>query len=346
MFAVPMRIVSIVCFCLVIFGATPAAGAAPRLQIRLDTGEAEAALTILDRQHNGLAIRAADWRRLFASEGYRRVRDRETAMRRSFEDDAMRAFLTAPEQVSRAPMLRQALEDWRDIALDEAADAAFAYLPAEASIRAVVYIVIKPRANSFVFGIPDDPGIFLSLNPAQSRAVTQNTIAHEMHHIGFGTACPPADVAPREEPTHEARLRTWLGAYGEGFAMLAAAGGPDIHPHANSPEEDRARWDRDVARYREDATEQNAFFMRVMSGELADVDAIDAQARTYFGVQGPWYTVGWRMAVSIERAFGRPRLIEAMCGQNNLLATYNAAAAVLGEPALWDAGLAARLGGE
>lgn len=48
---------------------------------------------------------------------------------------------------------------------------------------------------------------------------------------------------------------------------------------------------------------------------------------SFFGVQGPWYTVGWRMAVLIEKTYGRAKLIECMCDQRLLLPTYNRAAA-------------------
>jgi putative zinc-dependent peptidase DUF5700 len=63
--------------------------------------------------------------------------------------------------------------------------------------------------------------------------------------------------------------------------------------------------------------------MKILSGELSGEKA-DQQAFTYFGYQGPWYTVGYRMDVVIEKAFGRQRLINAMC-DGSVLATYNEA---------------------
>jgi len=36
--------------------------------------------------------------------------------------------------------------------------------------------------------------------------------------------------------------------------------------------------------------------------------------------------VGWKMAVTIERAYGRKRLVEVTCNAPALLSTYNAAA--------------------
>lgn len=45
-----------------------------------------------------------------------------------------------------------------------------------------------------------------------------------------------------------------------------------------------------------------------------------------FGVQGPWYTVGYVMASTIEKELGRAALIDSMCDGRKLLATYNRAA--------------------
>src|SRR5258708_37914718 len=126
----------------------------------------------------------------------------------------------------------------------------------------------------------------------------------------------PAAVQPVEK---------WSGAFGEGFAMLAAAGGKDTHGHAVSPLADRQRWDRDVADFTRNQQELDLFFRNVLSGKLSK-DQADEQAYSYFGVQGPWYTVGWKMAVTIEEAYGRPRLIQAMCNSATLFSTYNDAA--------------------
>ena len=119
-------------------------------------------------------------------------------------------------------------------------------------------------------------------------------------------------------------VRTWTGAFGEGFAMLAAAGGPDVHPHRDSTPEDRARWDRDVTRFDEDLARVQDFLRRVVSGELDEAGAQRA-GMEFFGVQGPWYTVGWTMAVAVERCFGRADLVRAMRRPWTVLARFNEA---------------------
>lgn len=122
---------------------------------------------------------------------------------------------------------------------------------------------------------------------------------------------------------------TWVGAFGEGFAMLAAAGGPDVHPHAVSPPEDRARWDRDVARFDADLDSVQTFLLDVAEGRLQTEEEQGKIAYTFYGVQGPWYTVGWKMATVIEKVYGRKRLIECMLDLRLLLPTFNQAAAML-----------------
>ena len=120
--------------------------------------------------------------------------------------------------------------------------------------------MIKPKTNSFAFETRIDPSIFLYLNPAMSKAQFENTVAHEMHHIG----------------------------------LTSVAGE-----------------------------------MGIIRQDFKTKDGIDKKAYSYFGVQGPWYTVGYRMAVTIERQFGRAVLVGCMTNLRKLLPTYNLAASEL-----------------
>jgi hypothetical protein len=301
------------------------AQSAQRVQVRLIADEAEAVLVILDKQAASLPVADGDWQALFQSEGYRRLKKRELSMERPFEDADFKKFVLSPELLHRAADLRQTLAKWKLADMSRPAQLALAYLPAEAYIHANIYPVIKPRTNSFVFEVNTDPAIFLYLDPDISREKFENTVAHELHHIGYGTACPAKDRAAliAQQPVSVQKLAAWLGAFGEGFAVLAAAGGPDVHPHAVSKPEDRDRWDRDMADFNKNQQDLDGFFRKILNGTLTPEQA-DKQAFTYFGEQGPWYTVGWKMAVTIERAYGRKRLIEVMC--NAPASTYNAAA--------------------
>lgn len=263
-------------------------------------------------------------------------------MQRPFEDSEFKSFVMSEGLAVRSAALADTLAAWRQADVDGAAQRALAYLPAGATIRAKIYPMIKPRENSFVFDVGTDPAIFLFIDPKMSTAQLENTLAHELHHIGYGGSCPPAPAAAEVARLPEAARAVvrWIGAFGEGLAMLAAAGGPQIHPHAVSAPEDRARWDLDVARFEEDLKKVEGFFLDILDGRLSEEEA-QRDGFAFFGVQGPWYTVGWRMAATIEQAFGRARLIEATCDMRVLPATYNEAARSRSSAptALWSAAI-------
>jgi hypothetical protein len=219
--------------------------------------------------------------------------------------------------------LRQTLTQWKALDGGLAGQKALAYLPTGAQIQANIYPVIKPAANSFVF---EGNAIFLSLDPDQATGAVENMLIHELHHIGYGSAFPTTAVktALQALPEGAREAYGWISAFGEGMAMLAAAGGPDIHPHALSPSAERARWDQDMDRFDADLRKVQTFLLAVARGSLQGEPA-QSQGMAFFGVQGPWYTVGWRMAVTIEKAFGRGVLLGCMQDPRLLLPTYNRA---------------------
>ena len=298
------------------------------VDVRVVTDEAEAVLAILARQRANQPLTEADWRRLFASEAYKRLKKREAGMKRAFEDADFKTFVLSRELVERAPALEETLYRWKRADVNAAARRALLYLPEGARIRAKIYPVIKPKGNSFVFEVATDPAIFLYLDPKVSREQFENTLAHELHHIGYGGSCPSKQTSGEisKWPQNVRTVIDWLGAFGEGFAVLAAAGGPDVHPHAVSPAEDRARWDRDMANFNTDLKRVEKFYLDILEKRLTGEEEINQAGFSFFGIQGPWYTVGWRMSVLIEKTYGRARLVECMCDQRKLLSTYNQAA--------------------
>jgi hypothetical protein len=307
--------------------------------------EANAALAVLTARREKKAPTPADWDRLFASEGYRHLVERETSMGRPLTDSGFTAFLMSDSVLRRAPALERVLPALERVDVSDAAARALQYLPAGTPLRARLYLEIKSATNSFVFTGRDSlPSIFLYVRPNQTAAQLANTLSHELHHIGLNAACPEPHFA--HAGPAQRMLLLYLGAFGEGQAMLAAAGSPVVHPHAADDDSVRQRWDRDVAHAPADLEELSRFFAAVLDGRVTNPDSVQAQASTYYGVQGPWYTVGWLMASTIEREMGRGALIGSLCEPTRFMALYNDAARKhVGTAALpiWDAGLVSRL---
>lgn len=306
------------------FAQTPTPSA---VDVRLVTDQPDAVLAILAKRKANQSITEADWQRVFQSESYIRLKKRETSMTRSFEDADFKIFVLSDQLAERSQALEETVARWKRADITGAARLALAYLPKRAQIKAKIYPVIKPRENSFVFEVKTDPAIFLYVDPAVSREKFENTLAHELHHIGYSSGCPTSQTSAEIDklPPNARGVVRLIGAFGEGFAMLAAAGGPDVHPHAVSNIEERTQWDRDVANFNDDLKKVEKFFLDALENRLTE-EEIRNTAFSFFGTQGPWYTVGWKMSVLIEKTFGRAKLIECICDQRKLLATYNDAA--------------------
>jgi len=330
--------------------SSPSASSPARIRLTLNTDEAEAVLTILHKRNTGAPVTGADWQRLFSTEPYVRLKRREASMHRDFTDDDFKTFVLSPELAAKANLLRQTLHAWKRTDLISSARRVLAYLPEQATIKAKVFPVIKPKTNSFVFDTQSDPTIFLYLDPEESGAEFENTVAHELHHIGYSSIAELAearqkDVSPDAQPAVQ-----WMGAFGEGFAMLAAAGGPDVDPHAASSAKERERWNHDLANFNNDLVALQQFFLDIISHKLVGQDKIAERASAFYGdAQGAWYTVGYKMAVLVEKRFGRKVLIQCMLDPRELLARYNQAAEELNRGggdklALWSPELLEEIG--
>ena len=308
----------------------PLAKASDRIQLALDTSEADEVLAILALRGQGKPVPDSEWQKLFATSPYQRLKQREKAIgerfhdpSRAFTDDDFKRFVLADDLMPRAAALASTLDHWKKADLREDAGRALAYLPADAIIHAKVYPVIKPGINSFVWDLSSDPTIFLYLDPEVSREKFENTVAHELHHIGLGSVGPIYDkkIANVPEPAHTAA--DWMGSFGEGFAMLAAAGGPGVDPHAASSPKERARWEHDMGQFNDDLRTVNQFFLDILNAKFASSGAMEEKGGSFFGIQGPWYTVGYKMSVTVEKRFGRPALIGTMLDPRCLLVLYN-----------------------
>ncbi len=292
------------------------------------TDEADAVLAILEERAGGRAPTESDWQRLFSSEGYRRLKEREASLQRGFEDTSFKEFVLSADLLARRDALARTLAEWVRVDPAAAARRAFSYLPESAVIRARVYPAIKPKTNSFVFEPRTNPAIFLYLDPKVTPVKLENTLTHELHHIGVGSVCPDEPAAAALRETVRTAL-AWMSRVAEGRAVLAAAGGPDVHPHAASEPPERSVWERDFAKVREDLPRLESFFTAILDGKLGE-DETNRQGMSFVSTddvpQGAYYTVGWLMSATVERELGRKRLVASICDPAMFLRDYHRAA--------------------
>jgi hypothetical protein len=298
-----------------------------RVQIDRNLTEARVVLRLAALHAAQKPIKPSEWEELLEGEPYRLLRDREASMHAPFTDAEFQAFVLSPALASEEKALSGRLDEWEKADLARSAQRVLAYLPATAQIHAKVFVVVKPRTNSFVYRAEGDPAIFLSLKTGVSEAKFENTVAHEMHHIGLDSI---ENRDPKGSPGVQKALE-WIGAFGEGFAMLAAAGDTATHPHAHSAPADRARWDADIGKFPANLAAVDRFLLDLASDRLGAKEA-EEQGAAFYGDQGPWYTVGYTMAVTIENRFGRGALIECMEHPERLIGNYNEAAALATPP--------------
>jgi hypothetical protein len=339
------RVIVCILLCL---SCVPAYASGPeRVQVKMDAGEAEQVLAILAKRSKGESVTNADWRSLFATEPYRRLQIREAAMHRDFTDEDFKKFVLSDDLAPQYVELRRTLDAWKKADLRASALRVLQYLPEEATIHVKVFPEIKPKHNSFVFDTETDPAIFLYVDPKVPREQFENTVAHEMHHIGLSSTDTLYAKKIAALPAGEQKASQWMGAFGEGLAVLAAAGGPDSPPNQYSQPDVQQNWERGMRSFNQDLAVLNEFFLEVLDGRLQG-EAADQKAFSFFGeIQGPWYTVGYKMATLVEKHYGRSTLIRCMLDRRLLLERYNSAAEEFNKSntdhlALWSARVLAR----
>jgi hypothetical protein len=294
-----------------------------RVKIKMDTTEAEAVVAVLHKRAAGKTIDSADWKRIFESTPYIRLKNREASMHREFTDDDFKNFVLSESLLKQEPSLQRTLSNWKSADLNGTADRALHYLPPQAKLFADVYPVIKPLHNSFVF---EGNAIFLYVDPEVSSAQFQNTVAHELHHIGLSSLTSQYDELEAKAPKDVKPVLKWISAFGEGQAVLAGAGSPQVHPMRDYKAADKIRWDQDMEGFTSNLRTLDSFFLDILRGGFKDEEAVDHVAFSFFGYRGPWYTVGYRMSTVVEEHFGREALINCMLDPRQLLIKYNQAA--------------------
>lgn len=335
---------------------TPSASASAqtadgRVQLTLQPDQARATLRILALRAGGEPVPDSLWTALHETEGYRRVMERERGMDERFgvdrgiDDASFRAWALSDGPLESWEAQRAALAAWEAVDLDAAARRALAYLPAGARLEGTIYPLVREQTNSFVWDLgTDDPAIFMYLEPGKTAPELEHTLAHELHHIGSTGACDEPGSAGTAGAEAAEAMR-WISGFGEGIAVLAAAGGPDGDTHPYDPPTLRAAWAGRLDSLRSDMAELESFFTAILDGDLP-ADSAGPTGMSFLSrpgsPQGAFYTVGWHMATAVERAMGRPAVVAAVCDPVRLLLDYQAAATAGGLPT-WSSGFIDRL---
>src|SRR5262249_26285790 len=160
--------------------------------------------------------------------------------------------------------LRHTLAEWKKADLGASGVRVLQYLPAHAVIRAKVFPEIKPMHNSFVFDMATDPTIFLYLDVTVTWEYFEKTVAHEMHHIGLASTDKEYEKKISTLPVAAKKVAQWMGAFGEGEAMLAAAGGPDVPINKEASQELRTSWEQGMRAFNQNLAAVDEFFVQVL----------------------------------------------------------------------------------
>jgi hypothetical protein len=295
-----------------------------RVALNLDSSEAEAVLAILDKRALNRRVTEADWQKLFSTTPYRRLKQGEMSMDQRFSDEEFMKFVTTldarrekfrPDPAAMAVRRRPS----RGTASPDLSAAAGKHPRRRLSSDQGTVQQLRVRLVHST--------LFLYLDPKKTRAHLENTFAHEAHHVGLASVEAAYEERIKSMPENSRRAAHWMGAFREGMAVLAAAGSPDVHPLADFSEPYGSVWNLEANRFVANLDELNRFFLDTVHGDLLN-DAVLHEGRIFFGFgSGPWYTVGYRMAVAIEREFGRTALVATYADPRQFVARYNEAAA-------------------
>lgn len=300
------------------------------MSVQLILDQCEAALEVIEYNVTGNpALWDSSLEKLFNTKGYFWLKERELAMDelgQAFSDEEFKEFILSDNLKEQLYQLQAVLSKLRNLDMEKIVEKAQSYLPEDCPIDSYLIPLIKPLENSFVYQVDGKIAVFLYLNPQYTKAEMENIIIHELHHVGLGNIYKEIPSQIKNPGLRE--IFRWTQALGEGYAMLAAAGGVDQHPVVYDSEL-KNMWDKRMNSFADDFEQVNEFFIKLLKQELNEKNAME-KGFEMFGIQGPWYTVGWQVAVTIEKIYGRKSFIECIANPlqqftmfNNAVTTYN-----------------------
>jgi len=293
------------------------------VSLNLITDEVEILIDILKRKDNNKPIKKVQWDELFNSNGFKILTVREKEMNQGIDKFEFKDFVMNKIASDRYISYKKSLEKLKSMNLDDIINRTRDYLPDNTRLDTDIVPVIKPQKNSFIHRINDKLILFLYLEPDISKEKLENKLIHELHHIGLDYVYQNSDYSCLSKPAQ--KVIEWTNAFGEGFAMLAAAKGLENHP--NKFDKDlKSKWDENMGNFNKDFHKIQNFLLAILEGHFADDQKLynrGFQLMTNNDGQGSWYTVGYQIAVIIEREAGREVLIECMKDLTKIYFQYN-----------------------
>ena len=89
-----------------------------------------------------------------------------------------------------------------------------------------------------------------------------------MHPIGLASTDKLYERKVASLPAGAQEAALWMRAFGEGLAVLAAAGSPEVAPNQYAPPEMQQTWARGMNDFNQDLEVLTEFFLEVIDGRL------------------------------------------------------------------------------
>lgn len=297
----------------------------PRTPLSFDYAQAEQVLAMLDARTHGREITDGDWSRLFETAPFPIIRFAPRDAQQDFSRAKFKEFVLSPELLKRADTLREALE------ISKHADTA--KLTAIPQFRPRVFVtharivpIIAPKQRSFVVQTAQGPVVFIPLDIETARQHLEKTVASRaIFEAEVASMRDKSDEEITRLPWAEGTVSDLTKNFDGGLALLASISKVETHPYWAYTLEEREHWNRRVGEFDQDLKKLDAMFAGILSGQLRNQQQINDLAENYATEMGAWQTVGYSMAVMIERTYGSKALIGAMRDPRWLIGLYNRA---------------------
>ena len=236
----------------------------------------------------------------------------------------IKRYITSAEFKAQTAAFQFSLREWRNAhhqliehRLDE-------YLPPEGQLPLTVVAVLAPGFTHAEFDTNSaSPQVFVPLLPSMLHMQVETYVGEQAYLLA--SAITIKSLRPHyDRMTGSVRLAVeYITEFRRGIALLAGIGGPGLHVCATCPRAERQQWDNDFVAFSADLRTLDKL---LLATALAETDLEGQRSQLDSVGVVPWQVVGYRMAVMIERHYGRKVVPNLLRDPRMLLELYNRAA--------------------